>query len=560
MVLIPRLAADTVAPAEERERRDFRLPYMNRVCRIFQILRTMKHHLFLTALLALSSVFAPMQAEAQGADNKHLKRHNAHKGKRVSKTNKGMKLPAFPPIDSDASAYTAPAVHPQQYSEFLNKLNEKVKANETDICEALAVMLSVTKDEFSQELWMAQAAKDGNAIGMHYLGMTQAAQKGAPELRYLRGKEREILLKKQQSGAGEAAAWLKCAADKKYAPAMLDYSVFLRNGIGVLKNEPAANRLMLEAAKSGSFDTRFSWLLQSQRLISWADKDRPEVAGEINRGNHQVIYYLSRFAPDSRTQLEWLQKAAAKNGAAMYALSAVFHKQDPVRSLELLKSAVALHDPGALFVYGSLLVADPTEFHQKTGLKQNTELGLSMLRLSCMLGNSEARRLLSRAYYRGELGIPQSKEKAYRHIKWLNSAQRDPIALTAQGFMMLTGEGTQQDIETGKRYITIAANSGYSYALVVMAYAHYKGIGTPKNVELAIEKLQEAAAAGFPHAYLYIAFLTAKGLHGEAPDARGAERYVNIASLNLRGQAKAFFDTLMQEEDWVISPFPLEKQ
>ncbi len=521
----------------------------------------MKHSLFLTALIALGTAIAPMQLAAQGEHPHRLRHHTTGKGKRVSKTNKGMKLPVLPPEDcTDAALLTAPAVYPQQYREFLDKLNEKVKANETDICEALAVMLSVTKDEFSQALWMEQAAKDGNAIGMHYLGMTKAAQNAAPELRYLQGRAREDLLKKQQSGAKEAAEWLKKAADMKYAPAMLDYSVFLRMGIGVLKNEPAANRLLLEAGKSGNFDTRFSWLLQNRRLTCWADKDRPEVAGEVKRGNHQVIYYLSQFAPDSRTQLEWLQKAAVKNGAAMYALSSVMHRQDPPRSLEMLKSAVTLHDPGALFVYGSLLVSEPGAYHTKTGLKQDKELGINMLRLACMLGNSEARRLLSRAYYRGEFGLTQNKEKAYRHIKWLNSAQRDPIALTAQGFMLLTGEGTQQDIETGKRYITTAANAGYSYALVVMAYAHYKGIGTTKNIELAIEKLQEAAAAGFPHAYLYIAFLTAKGLHGEAPDPRGAERYVNIAGLNLKGQAKVFFDSLMQEQDWALSPFPLEKQ
>lgn len=521
----------------------------------------MKHNLFLTALIALSTVLTPMQLEAQGDSGKNLGYHKSGKGKRVSKTNKGMKLPTFPAATSSTHTDSAaPSAHPEQYRTFLEKLNEKAKANEMDICEALAVMLSATGDEFSQILWMEQAAKDGNAIGMHYLGMTKAAQNAAPELRYLRGKEREALLKKQQNGAKEAATWLKKAAEQKYAPAMLDYSVFLRMGIGVLKNEPGANRMLLEAGKSGNFDTRFSWLLQNNRLTCWADRERPEVASEIKRGNHQVIYYLSRFAPDSRTQLEWLQKAAAKNGAAMYALSSVMHKQDPPRSLELLKSAVTLHDPGAMFVYGSLLLSEPGDYHEKTGLKQDQALGINMLRLSCMLGNSEARRTLSRVYYRGDFGVPQSKEKAYLHIKWLNSAQKDPIALTAQGFMLLTGEGTKQDIDTGKRYITTAANSGYSYALVVMAYAHYKGIGTPKNTELAIEKLQEAAATGFPHAYLYIAFLSAKGLHGGAPDPRSAERYVNIAGLNLKNQAKAFFNELMKESDWSLSPFPLEKQ
>ena len=94
----------------------------------------------------------------------------------------------------------------------------------------------------------------------------------------------------------------------------------------------------------------------------------------------------------------------------------------------------------------------------------------------------------------------------------------------------------------------------------MMAYAHYKGIGTTRDLQKAIDVLQESAAAGFTHAYLYIAFLTAKGLHGEPADVRGAERYVNIAGLNLGNQAKVIFNELMKEDDWVLAPFPLEKQ
>ena len=521
----------------------------------------MKPFLLLPALIALTTVFAPMQVEAQQAADKRLtKRYSSSKGKTVKK-NKGIKRPDLPKENATDSADSSPAAHPEKYNAFLAELNNKAKANDLDICEALAIMLSATGDEFSQAQWMEQAAKDGNAIGMHYLGMTRAAQNAAPELRYVRGPEREALLKAQQDGAREAAEWLRKSAELKYAPAMLDYSLFLRMGIGVQQNDKAANRMMIEAAKSGNFDTRFSWLLQNRRLTSWADKDRPEVAGEIRRGNHQVIYYLSQFAPDSKTQMEWLQKAATqKNGAAMYALSSVTSRQDPPLSLKQLKAAVTLHDPSAMYVYGSFLVAEPGEYHKSTGLEQNVPLGVSMLQLSCMLGNSQSRRTLARAYYRGELGMPKDRSKTYAHLKWLNSAQKDHIALAAQGFMLLVGEGTKQDIETGKRYITLAANDGYSYALAMMAYAHYKGIGTARDVQKAIDVLQEAAAAGFPHAYLYIAFLTAKGLHGESADTRGAERYVNIAGLDLGNQAKVIFDELMKEEDWVLPPFPLEKQ
>lgn len=499
-------------------------------------------------------------AEQQPEIKKLSKRKNWRTGKTVRKTT-GIQRPDLPGEIETVTVDPSPSAHPEKYQAFLTELNNKAKANDLDICEALAIMLSATGNEFCQAQWMEQAAKDGNPIGMHYLGMTLAAQNAAPELRYVRGPEREPLLKAQQEGAKAAAEWLRKSAELKYAPAMLDYSLFLRMGIGVQQNDKAANRIMIEAAKSGNFDTRFSWLLQNRRLTAWADKDRPEVASEIRRNNHQVVYYLSQFAPDSKTQMEWLQKAATqKNGAAMYALSSVTSRQDPPLSLKQLKTAVSLHDPSAMYVYGSFLVAEPGEYHKQTGLEQNVPLGISMLKLSCMLGNSQSRRTLARAYYRGDLGMPKDRSKTYAHLKWLNSAQKDHISLAAQGFMLLMGDGTKQDIETGKRYITLAANDGYSYALAMMAYAHYKGIGTTQDVQKAIDVLQESAAAGFPYAYLYIAYLTAKGLHGAPADARAAERYVNIAGLNFGNQAKVIFDELMKEEDWELPPFPLEKQ
>lgn len=520
-------------------------------------------------LLTCAGTLAPISTYAQDAES-GTRRTRATSHKRSQRTTvrkeSSAQRPELPttavsqPSGSIAPvAETSPEAHAERFREFMTKLEKQVKENDLDACEAMAVMLMATSDELALSSWMEKAAAEGNPVGMHYLGMTSAAKNTSPEIRYLSGQQRQALLSQQQSAAKAAAAWLKKAADKKYVPAMLDYSVFLRNGIGVLKNEPAANRLLLEASKTGNFDTRFSWLLQNGRLTKWADKDRPEVAGEIKRGNHHVIYYLSQFAPESRTQLEWLHKAVAKgNGAAMYALSAVMVNHDPAQSLKLLKSAVVMHDPAAMYVYGSFLVAEPGEFHAKTGLQPNVALGVSMLRLSCMLGNSQSRRALARAYYRGEFGLPKDRSRTYAHLHWLNSAQRDPIAFAAQGFMLLTGDGVAQDIDTGLRYITLAANANYSYAAAMLAYAHYKGLGKPKDPAMAIEVLQEAAAAGFPHAYLYIAFLTAKGLHGQPADARGAERYINLASLNLGTKAREFFDQLMKQDDWELTPFALE--
>ena len=511
-------------------------------------------------LTALAAILTPCQADP--APSNGLKRVSYRPAERsLKKKETDRHRPDFTSVGQLTGEGATPDAHPEQYSRFVEELKKLAAENEPNSGSALAIAIEATGNEFCIDLWMEKAAAEGSPVAMHYLGKMAAVRNASPELRYLRGAQREALLKKQSANAQEAANWLRKAAELKFAPAMLDYSNFLRKGIGVEANTRAADKLLLEAGRDGSFETRFSWLLENGRMSRWADAERPEVAGEIKRGNHLVIYFMSQFAPDSQTQMEWLRKAISLGNAdAMYTISSVLSTSKPVESLTLLRGAAARHNPAAMYVYGSFLVAEPDDFHKKTGLQQDIPRGVSMLRTAGILGNLQSRRALVTAYLHGDFGLQRDPAKAYAHLAWLNTTQMDHISMAAQGFMLLTGNGVQQDTETGLRYISHAARAGYSYAHALRAYAHYKGLGVPQDATLAIESLQEAAATGFPHAYVYIAFLTAKGLHGSAPDLRGAERYVNIAALNLGDAAKAFFQELMQQQDWVLAPFPLEKE
>lgn len=520
----------------------------------------MKSPFLSITLPALAAILCSLQAKAEPPQG--LKRVSRHAAKRtVQKKNAERHRPDLPSVGQLTGEGASPDAHPQQYKLFAEKLAELAAKNEPNTGAALSIAIEATGNEFCVDLWMEKAAKAGNPVAMHYLGKMAAVNNASPELRYLRGAQREELLRKQSASARKAAEWLRKSAEKKFSPAMLDYSNFLRQGIGAEPNPQLADKLLLNAARDGSFDTRFTWLLQNGRLNRWEDKERPEVANEIKRGNHIVIYYMSQYAPDSQTQLEWLRNAISQGNAdAMYTVSSVLSTAKPVESLTLLRGAAARHNPAAMYVYGSFLVGETEDFHRKTGLRQDIPRGVELLRISAILGNTQSRRALVTAYLHGDHGLQRDPAKAYAHLKWLNTTQADHISMAAQGFMLLTGKGTPQDTETGLRYISHAANAGYSYAHTMRAYAQYKGLGLPQNTSQAIESLQEAAATGFPHAYIYIAFLTAKGLHGSAPDPRAAERYVNLAALNLGETAHAFFRELMQEQDWALAPFPLEKE
>ncbi|MBR4311482.1 MAG: hypothetical protein IKT79_10660, partial [Akkermansia sp.] len=59
--------------------------------------------------------------------------------------------------------------------------------------------------------------------------------------------------------------------------------------------------------------------------------------------------------------------------------------------------------------------------------------------------------------------------------------------------------------------------------------------------------LQEAAAMGQKRAYVYMAYITAKGGSNMTADPRMAERYVRMAALDLKEEAKTLYDKLMAE-------------
>ena len=228
----------------------------------------MKPFFLTTSLLVLFAILTP-QADCTPSNHngRQLRTRTANgirnRGvRRISHPTPRPSLPLAsmedaPGADSKAPAVdTSPEAHPERYREFLAHLAIQQQENSSDCCKAFSLVLVATGDEFAVESWMRKAAEDGNAVGMHYLGMTSAAQNAAPEIRYLPPAQRQALLDERRNDAREAAQWLKKAADMGYIPAMLDYSMFLRTGIGVERDEQAANRLMLNASRSGNFDRR----------------------------------------------------------------------------------------------------------------------------------------------------------------------------------------------------------------------------------------------------------------------------------------------------------------
>lgn len=437
--------------------------------------------------------------------------------------------------DSPRAENTSPEAHPEAYARFVGHLDQQLKDNTYDFCLALREILEATNDEFAVMSWMEKAAAEGNPAACQFVGdrrLTRVARDKvlAPEIR-------------------EAYALVRKAADAGYDAAKINVCMCMKMGIGIEKDEEGADKYMFDACRSGNMIPRYKWLQMNGRLKNWEDRERPEVKAEIDRGNHHVLYYLANTAPSAREQINMFRQAAEKgNPEALYALSALSSGKAPKESFTLLKEAVRLHSADALFAMGSAMTdGDPANpVLKEAGVEHNDAAGRAFIKLSAMMGNVSACFWLGSVNYHGKCGFAVDKERAYRHFDH-GALAGNPTCGTGAGIMLLRGLGIPQDTRKGLFYLNVAANAGVPHAVIMLAYAQHNGLGLPADTKAACKLLQEAAALGQKRAYVYLAYLTAKGGPNQSPDPKLAERYVRMASLDMKNEAKKLYDQLMTE-------------
>lgn len=437
--------------------------------------------------------------------------------------------------DAPRAADSSPEAHPEAYARFTGELDTIFQNNVYDFCPALRVILETTNDEFAVMSWMEKAAAEGKPTACQFVGdrkLTRIArdQIQSPEIK-------------------AAYALVRKAADAGFDAAKINVSMCMQNGIGTAKDEEAARKYMIEACRSGNPIPRFKWLQMTGRLTDWADRERPEVAAEIERGNHHVLYYLSAKAPTTVEQISMLRQAAEKgNPEALYTLSALSSKNAPKESFTLLKEAVRLHSADALFALGSAMVdGDPANpILREAGIEHNDAAGRSLIKLSAMAGNITASFWLGTMTYYGRSGMAQDKARAYQHFNH-GASIGNATCGTAAGIMLLRGLGIPQDTHKALIYLNTAANMGVPHAVIMLAYAQHTGTGVPADSKAACKLLQEAAAMGQKRAYIYLAYITAQGGSNLNPDPRLADRYVRMAGLDLGDEARTTYDKLTAE-------------
>ncbi len=443
--------------------------------------------------------------------------------------------------DTPRAADTTPAAHPEAYARFVDALNEITRQNIYDFCQPLRIVLEATNDEFAALDWMEQAAAGGNPAACQYVGDRRLSNVPRNKIQAPETKEAYALVRK--------------AADAGYDAAKINVCMCMQMGIGTKKDEDAANKYIFDACKSGNMIPRYKWLQMSGRLASWEDRERPEVAAEIKRGNHHVLFYLSNKAPNAQERIGMLRQAAEKgNAEALYTLSALSSEKAPKESFTLLKEAVRLHSADALYALGiAMTEGDPASpILQEAGVQHNDSAGRAFIKLAAMMNHVGASFWLGSMSYRGKCGMAEDKERAFRYFDH-GAMQGNATCGTAAGIMLLRGLGIPQDARKGLYYLNVAANAGVPHAVIMLAYAQHTGTGLPADSKAAMKLLQEVAAMGQKHAYIYMAYITAKGGNKLPADPKMAAHYVRIASLDMKDAAQKMYDQLMAE-GWTPEP------
>ncbi|MBE6416833.1 MAG: sel1 repeat family protein [Akkermansiaceae bacterium] len=491
------------------------------------------------ALTAAFLICAPITEAAPRKKNSSTKT-SGHK-KAPAKKTKTHTPPPAPKLPADPHA---PQHHEEAYRTFFSQLEQIAKANGFSIVTPLLTILQTTDDEFCIDLWMQRAGDEGNPVALLYLG-----KKALLSLPKNNAESQE---------ARQAVILIKKAAEKKYAPAMLEYSNCLREGIGFPANEAAADKELIAACAGGNFRIRFHWLLNNGRLEKFEDLKLPEVMSEIKRGNHYILHHMALLAPSEALMLQTLDMAAKMGSdAALYECHLLHQKSDIAKSYKQLTQAVQLHNPYAIHAMARYYIDPPISLELNVGSVRNIRDGILFLKIAALLGVPEAAADLAQIYYHGQHGIPADICKSYRHASTGAQASGSPPLVTAQGFMQLCGQGTQQNTQEGLGRLQLAAKAGYAHAKELLAYAHFRGIGTEQKSSQAIYYLEDAATSKDPFAFIYLALIFDEGAPDLPADPKKVDYYLSHAEQVIPGKSKALFDYFKRRyKKWTMHPFP----
>lgn len=273
----------------------------------------------------------------------------------------------------------------------------------------------------------------------------RAVQSWPEEMRFRFQLARSL---EKQGRAGEALPIYRMAAERGYAPALVEIGyIFGQGALDVPQNEPEAVRLYRLAAQGG-------YALGMDNL---------GVMLRDGRGTGQ----------DDAEAVRWFSAGAEFGLAASQ------------------NNLGWMHENGR-------------------GVPQNTAEAARLYKLAADQGHAPAQNNLGFLYSNGR-GVPRNDTEALRLYR-LASDQGDPAAQTNLGLWYEDGRQLQQSYAQAARLYRMAADRGYARAQVNLGLLYANGSGMPKNETEAVRLYRLAAAQGYAYGQNNLAWMVENGL------------------------------------------------
>lgn len=344
----------------------------------------------------------------------------------------------------------------------------------------------------------------------------------------------------------EHVRWLKLAADRSYAPAMVRLKLYYGLGVLTEKDEAKSREYLLRAAEAGDADSqhelgrnyargRDGWPKDATLAVRWYERASAKNHLAAINALADLLRKGAEGVPADLSAARKLSQRAADLGdaEAMCDLSRMLRTgeggdKDVTQAFRLAKQAA---ETG--YAYGQFLVGWMLTYDRDT--RRDYAEARRWFDRAAAGGNSAAVREIG-LQYAAARGTPEDQAEAF---VWFERAARDgdSWAQNRVGWMLLNGTGIAKDVEEAMTWFRLAADQGNSTALGNLVDVLSRGAeGVPQDMPEAFRLSLGAAERGEAWAQNSAGWMLLEGL-GVPTDPAAAVAWFTKAAAQAHPQA-----------------------
>ena len=395
----------------------------------------------------------------------------------------------------------------------------------------------VPKDAGQAAIWLRRAAERGHVDAQFYLGVMYTNGEGVPE------------------DDGQAVSWYRKAAEQGHADAQLYLGVRYDTGRGVPEDAGQAVSWYRKAAEQGQaeaqinlgffyYDGRGGVPKDAGQAAVWFRRaaEHGDVRAQYNLG---LLYYDGNGVPkDAKQAVVWYRKAAEQDfPEAQYNLGVIYANGEGVPKDD--RQAVSWYRKAAERGFAEAQYNLGVMYGMGRGVAEDNGRAVAWYRKAAEQGHAGAQYNLGVMYANGE-GVAEDDRQA---VSWYRKAaeQDFPEAQYNLGVIYANGEGVPKDDRQAASWYRKAAEQGYAEAQLSLGLLYYDGRGgVPKDVSQAAVWFHKAAEQGDTIGQYILGVLYATGA-GVPLDLIQSYAWLNLAAAGGHESAEDIRTTLQED-------------